>query len=126
VVLLDFWASWCIPCRKSIPHLKTVYKNYHPKGFEIIAVSQDANKKVWNDAVNQDSTGMWYHIPVAEKWPCMSSTMTKNDIYKNYFMQPLPAQILIDRTGKIIYRHVGYSKKSEESLDKLLSQIFDK
>ena len=125
VVLLDFWASWCVPCRESIPHLKTVYKKYHSKGFEVIAVSQDENKKAWTDAVKQDSTDIWYHIPIAEKWPCRPSQITEDDIYKNYFVQAIPAQILIDKNGKIIYRHVGYSKESEELLDKQLSQIFD-
>ena len=126
VVLLDFWASWCVPCRESIPYLKMIYKKYHSKGFEIIAVSEDENKKAWTDAVKQDSTGQWYHIPFAEKWPCKPSQITNDDIYKNYFVQAIPAQILIDKNGKIIYRHVGYSKESEESLDKQISRLFDK
>ena len=126
IVLLDFWASWCVPCRQSIPHLKTIYKKYHSKGFDVIAVSEDSNRKAWIEAVKKDSTGMWYHIPIAEKWPCKPSQMTNDDIYKNYFVQSVPEQILIDKNGKIIYRHVGYSKESEELLDKQLSQIFDK
>jgi peroxiredoxin len=126
VVLLDFWASWCVPCRESIPHLKTLYKKYHSKGFEVIAVSQDYTRKPWTDAVKQDSTGIWYHIPVAEKWPCRQSQLTNDDIYQNYFVQAIPATIIIDKNGKIIYRHVGYSKESEESLDKQLSEIFDR
>jgi peroxiredoxin len=126
VVLLDFWASWCIPCRQSIPHLKKIYNNYHSKGLEVIAVSQDYNRKPWVDAVKQDSTGIWYHILVAEKWPCRQSQLTNDDIYQNYFVQAIPASMIIDKNGKIIYRHVGYSKESEESLDKQLSEIFDR
>lgn len=128
VVLLDFWASWCIPCRQSIPHLKTLYKKYEPKGFEVIAVWKDdfGERKGWIEAVKQDSTEMWYHIPVAEKYPCMPDQLTNDDIYKNYFVQTIPQQILIDKNGKIIYRHVGYSKESEEALEKQLSEIFDK
>lgn len=126
VVLLDFWASWCVPCRQSIPHLKKIYSKYHTKGLEVIAASQDYNKKQWTDAVKQDSTGIWYHIPVAEKWPCRPSQLTNDDIYQNYFVQAIPATMIIDKNGKIIYRHVGYSKESEESLDKRLSEILDR
>ena len=82
------------------------------------------NRKAWIEAVKQDSTGMWYHIPIAEKWP-RTGPITNDDIYQNYYVQAIPEQILIDKNGKIIYRHVGYSKENEESLDRLLSQIFD-
>jgi peroxiredoxin len=128
VILLDFWASWCVPCRQSIPHLKTIYKKCHSKGLEIIAVSLDINKKAWTDAVKHDSTDIWYHIPVAEKYATTDdpSQMTNDDIYKNYFVQAVPVTMLIDKNGKIIYRHVGYSKESEDSLDHQISQIFDK
>ena len=124
-VLLDFWASWCVPCRESLPHLRTIYNKYHSKGFEIIAVSTDENRKAWIEAVKQNNTEMWYHILIAEKWPCRPSLLTNDDIRQNYYNTAIPEQILIDKDGKIIYRHVGYSKESEESLDKLLSKIFE-
>jgi peroxiredoxin len=124
VVLLDFWASWCVPCRESVPHLKTLYEKYHSKGLEIIAVSQDYERKPWTDAVKQDSTDMWYHILIAEKWPCRPSQLTNDDIYQNYFVQAIPATLIIDKNGKILYRHVGYSKESEETMDKQLSELF--
>jgi peroxiredoxin len=122
-VLLDFWASWCVPCRESIPHLKTIYKKYYSKGLDIIAVSTDESRKAWIEAVKQNSTEMWYHILIAEKWP--NGPITNDDIFQNYYNTAIPEQILIDKNGKIIYRHVGYSKESEESLDRLLSKIFE-
>jgi thiol-disulfide isomerase/thioredoxin len=125
VVLLDFWASWCVPCRESVPHLKKLYERYHSKGLEIIAVSQDYERKPWIDAVEQDSTGMWYHIPVAEKWPCRPSLLTNDDIYQNYFVQAIPATIIVDKEGKIVYRHVGYSEESEEELNKQVAELFE-
>jgi thiol-disulfide isomerase/thioredoxin len=126
VVLLDFWASWCVPCRESIPHLKKIYNKYHSKGLEVVAVSEDMNRKAWIDAVIQDSTGMWYHIPVAERYAEGPSQITNDDIYQNYFVQAIPVTMLIDKNGRIIFRHVGYSKESESLLDKQLSQLFDK
>ena len=123
VVLLDFWASWCVPCRESIPYLKTIYKKYHSNGLEVIAISIDENRKAWIEAVNQDSTGMWYHIPVAEKG--LNGPITNDDIFKNYYYKGVPEQLLIDKNGKIIGRLIGRSKENEESLDRLLAQIFD-
>jgi len=66
---------------------------------------------------------MCYHILIAEKWP--NGPITNDDIVQNYYNTAIPEQILIDKNGKIIYRHVGYSKESEESLDRQLSLIFD-
>jgi len=125
VVLLDFWASWCVPCRESNPHLKTLYNEYHSKGFEIIAGSMDVDKKAWINAVNHDSTGMWFHVPVAEQYAKGPNYITDDDIYKNYFVQIIPATIVIDKNGKIISRLVSKSKENQESLDNLLSQIFN-
>lgn len=123
VVLLEFWASWCVPCRESIPHLKTIYNKYHPKGLDVIAVSVDENREDWVEAVNQDSTTTWYHIPVAEKWP--GGPITNDDIFQNYYYRGIPEQILINKDGKIISRLGGYSKENEESLDSLLYNIFN-
>lgn len=125
VVLLDFWASWCAPCRESIPHLKKVYQKYHSKGLNIIAVSTDMSRKAWIEAVNQDSIGILYNIPVAEKYAEGSSQITNDDIYQNYYYNGIPTQILIDKNGKIISKLEGFSKENEEALDKILSEIFD-
>lgn len=125
VVLLDFWASWCVPCRESIPHLKALYNKYHSKGLEVVAVSEDTKRKAWIDAVNQDSTGMWFHIPIAEQFAKGPDYITNDDIYKNYFVQAIPVTMVIDKNGKIVGRLVSKSKENEESLDKLLAQIFD-
>jgi peroxiredoxin len=124
VVILDFWASWCYWCRKSTPHLKTVYNKYHSKGLDVIAVSVDEKRNDWIEAIKQDSTNLWYHILVAEKWGV--GPITNDDIYQNYYYHGVPYQILIDKNGKIIDHFDGYSKENEELLDKLLSQIFEK
>ena len=103
--------------------MKTIYNKYHSKGLEVIAVSVDENRKAWIEAVKQDSMDMWHHILVAEKWP--SGPRTNDDIIQNYYYRAIPEQFIIDKNGKIIDRILGYSKENEESLDILLSQIFD-
>jgi peroxiredoxin len=122
VVIMDFWASWCVPCRKSIPHLKAIYNKYHFKGLEVVAVSVDENKTAWIDAVKQDSTDMWHHVLIAEKWP--NRPFTNDDIFQNYYYKAIPTQFIIDKNGKIISQFVGYSKENEASLDSLLYQLF--
>jgi thiol-disulfide isomerase/thioredoxin len=122
VVLIDFWASWCVPCRESLPHLKEIYSKYHPKGLEIIAVAWlDLNKETWTEAINQENIGMWYNTATMFR----NGEINNKDITDNFSVPAIPFTLLIDKTGRIIYRHVGYSKESEEPLDKLLSHIFE-
>jgi len=125
IVVLDFWASWCIPCRAGFPHLKNLYKRYHHHGFEVIAVSIDRNKEAWTKAVKQDSIEMWYHVPAAERYVDGRSYWTKDDIIMNYFVQGVPAQLLIDKEGKIVGRWLGKSQEKEDALDKKLKKIFN-
>jgi thiol-disulfide isomerase/thioredoxin len=125
VVLLDFWASWCVPCRAAFPNLKNLYKKYHSKGFEVIAVSSfDFNKKALISAIEKDSIGNWHHVPVAERFSEGPTYITKDDIYDNYFVQAIPVQILIDKDGKIVGKWLGHSKVTEDELEKKLAVLF--
>lgn len=125
IVLLDFWASWCIPCRAGFSHLKNLYKQYHHQGFEVIAVSTDRNREAWTMAVKQDSIEMWYHVPATEKYAAGPSQWTKDDIIKNYFVRAVPVQLLIDKEGKIVGRWHVKSQENEDTLDKELKKIFN-
>lgn len=126
IVVMDFWASWCGPCRKEFPHLKKLYEKYHSKGLEIIAVSTDWKKEAWISAIKEDSTENWHHVPVAARYAEGPAFLTADDIYSNYFVQAIPVQLLIDKDGKIVGRWGGYSEENQRELEDKLDELFRK
>ena len=90
VVLIDFWASWCRPCRMEIPNFKKTYEKYHNDGFEIYSISVDNDAFAWKNALDQEK------MP----WP---NVRDDKKIYSNkYNVSSIPFTILIDREGKIV------------------------
>lgn len=126
-VLIDFWASWCLPCRKGNPHLKKLYAEYKDKGFEIIGVSDDDRKPdAWKKAVEQDGIGVWKHVLRGlDMDKLLAGEYNERDISKRYGIYSLPTKILIDPQGKIIGRYEG-GDKDDEKMDAALKAAFDK
>jgi peroxiredoxin len=92
-VLIDFWASWCGPCKGEIPFLKTAYERFHNKGFEIISVSLDDKKQAWLASLRQ------YQMP----WIHISDVKGFNSaVNELYHVPSIPKTLLLDKTGKII------------------------
>lgn len=126
VVLLDFWASWCVPCRKANPHLKELYTQYKDKGFEIVGVSDDDSKPdLWKAAVAKDGLP-WKHILRGMKMTREGDKVNidrSKDILEFYNISSLPTQILIDQQGKIIGRY-GEGGSEHAALDEKLQTLF--
>jgi peroxiredoxin len=114
-VLIDFWASWCKPCRKAFPHMKELYAKYNSKGFEILGITNDTNHKLWKKAIEKDGLP-W--INVADEFPKKHGGAR---VIKEYGMDYLPSTVLIDKEGIII----GKLYHGDE-LDKKLEEIFSK
>lgn len=93
VVLLDFWASWCGPCRRANPEVVAAYNKYKDKGFEVFSVSLDKDKAKWEAAIAQDGLKWKYHVSDLKFWDSAPAQL--------YGVQGIPQQYILDREGKI-------------------------
>ncbi|MBL6950921.1 MAG: TlpA family protein disulfide reductase, partial [Bacteroidales bacterium] len=96
-LLVDFWASWCGPCRAENPNVVEAWKKYHKKGFDILGVSLDRNKEKWIEAIDKDDL-TWNQVSDLQYW--------SNDASKLYGVNSIPANVLIDPEGIIIARNL--------------------
>jgi peroxiredoxin len=111
-VLVDFWASWCGPCRKENPNVVQAYKSYHDKGFDVLGVSLDDKKNLWEKAIEKDGL-TWTHVSDLKGW--------KNDVAVLYGVKMVPTNYLIGPDGKIIAKNLR-----GEELQSKLKEIFSK
>lgn len=108
LLLIEFWASWCSPCREATPKLKEMYKMYKSEGFSVFGISIDRNRKAWLDAVKEDQ------IPWVNT---IAETKEQRDVVDNYFfIKSVPSNILIDKDRAIVGINI-----EPDSLSKILS-----
>ena len=111
-VLIDFWASWCGPCRRENPNIVKTYEQYQPKGFEIFAVSYDSETGAakWKKAINDDHL-IWHQVSELKGW--------QNSTSNQFYIKAIPANFLIDKNGVIIAKNL-FGKQLAEKLASLM------
>jgi peroxiredoxin len=97
LTLIDFWASWCGPCRKENPNVVALYNDFHAKGLNIIGVSLDEKADKWKDAIAKDQL-TWAHVSNLKGW--------EDPIAKRYYVDGIPATFLLDEKGVVIARNL--------------------
>ncbi|MEZ4951217.1 MAG: TlpA disulfide reductase family protein [Saprospiraceae bacterium] len=114
VVLLDFWASWCGPCRRENPNVVDIYNKYNKDGFEVFSVSLDkkGQEDRWVKAIQQDGLKWQYHVSDLQYWQSAPAKM--------YGVNSIPRTFLIDKDGKIAAVNIRGKENLERELKKLL------
>lgn len=97
VLLVDFWAGWCSPCRKENPNVVKVYKEFHEKGFDILGVSLDRTEDEWKKAIADDNL-TWTHVSDLKYWNSAAA--------KLYSVNSIPANFLLDKNGIIVAKNL--------------------
>ncbi len=109
-VLIDFWASWCAPCRAENPNVVKAYSNYKSKGFEVFSVSLDADVNKWKLAIQKDNLSWASHVCDFKAW--------QSPVVQLYGFKGIPYNVLIDKEGKIIAKNLR-----GEELEKKLTEV---
>ncbi|RPE08734.1 TlpA family protein disulfide reductase [Chitinophaga lutea] len=110
-LLIDFWASWCGPCRQAIPKVKELYAQYKDKGFDVVSVSIDTDKKAWRKAM-EDEKMPWKQLLSDDK----DKTM------EQFQFSGIPTLYVVDPQGKIVSKHTGYGPGTEAEIKAIMEK----
>ena len=112
ITLVDFWASWCVPCRKENPALVKLYNKYKTQSFKIVSISLDTNKMLWLQAIKKDRLA-WKQLSDLKGW--------QSRVVHTFGIKVVPTNYLLDKNGIIIAKNITI-----EELDKLLPEVIAK
>jgi peroxiredoxin len=114
-ILINFWATWCIPCREEMKKLKKIYQTYEKDGLQILSISIDDPKTV-NKVKSFIKTN---------RYPFTVLLDTNNEVFQMYKGTNPPLSILMDKTGSIVYDHTGYRKGDEKKMEEEILALID-
>ena len=110
-LLVDFWASWCGPCRQAVPKVKELYAKYKDQGFEVVSISIDDSKKAWEKAMDEEAMP-W------QQW----LSPDKNNTMKTFLFSGIPTIYLLDKEGKIIGSYTGFTDDVGKKVDEIMKK----
>lgn len=110
-VLIDFWASWCVPCRQSFPRMREIYKKYKGDQFEMYSISIDQSKEAWLKAVKEESN------------PWLQALDTTDIAKSGFAVSAVPTAYLVDPNGKILMKQVGFDTDKEGPIELKLDEL---
>ena len=111
VVYIDFWASWCIPCRESFPWMNELQQKYQAQGLEIISINLDHDRNLADEFLKQNSATFSVIYDAAGL------------IARKYKLKGMPSSFIIDRTGRLASAHVGFNKEKSLAYEQEIKQL---
>jgi peroxiredoxin len=114
-IVINFWATWCVPCIEELKQMKRIYKKYSGKGVQFLAISIDDPKTV----------GRVNSFAKSHKYPFIVLLDTNNEIITLYQSKVPPYTVIIDNEGNVVYTHVGYRMGDEKRVERELEKLFE-
>ena len=115
-VLLSFWATWCKPCIEEMTKYKDIYEEFKDKGFKVLAISIDDERTI----------AKVKPFAKSKRYPFTILLDTNSEVARKYYAQNVPYSVLLDKTGKIVYTHLGYMKGDELKMQNKIEELVNK